>query len=113
MKANLLRFNEVLCHDELYLHGIYVGGEEFNSVNFPSHLESQPQKAECSSPHKSNISELNGRNHFVSVLFLLKGAVTVNLLYFVEPIENKTCCELCWLQNNGFEQNCRICLKLH
>lgn len=85
MNVDLLRFDELLCQDERYWHGIYVGGEESHIVNFPSfHLERKPKKAaagnkryfrdlwlhvssftkqrgtrqaEPSQPHKSKISE--------------------------------------------------------
>lgn len=124
MNVDLLRFDELLCQDEHYWHGIYVGGEGSHTVNFSSfHLEWKPKKAvvgtkmyfrdlwlhvssftkqrgtrqaERSQPHKSKISESSGRSRFISVLFPLNGAVTasLNLLYFVKPIKNKTYCEL-------------------
>lgn len=127
MNADVLRFDELLCQDEHYWHGMYVGGEESHIVNFPSfHLEWKPKKAavgnkryfrdlwlhvssstkqtgtlqtEHAQSPKPKISESSGRSCFMkSVLFLLNGAVTVrlNLLYFVKPIKNKTCCELYW-----------------
>jgi len=46
MNTDLPRFNELLCQDEHYWHGIHVGGEESRNVNFPSfHVEWKPKKA--------------------------------------------------------------------
>lgn len=71
MNADLLRFSELLCQDEHYWHGIYVGGEEPHNVNFPSlHLNGSQKKLHLV------IKDISGISGFISALVQGRGCET-------------------------------------